>query len=94
MLEQSRHHHRVKRSRRQRNLPGGDVAQQESGFDRPARKPRLEPGKAFRAAVEQSDGVNMYRKVIQQLSVAATCVQNFTVKVFRDARKSRVGEKP
>src|SRR5258706_10113720 len=93
MLEQRRHRHGVERSRWQRSL-SSDIAQQELGLDCPTRKPRLEFGKALRAAIEQSDRVNEARKVIQQLAVTTPSIENFAAKMFRDPGKPCVGEEP
>src|SRR5687768_18443849 len=69
MLKQSRHHHSVKRIRWQLHLSSSDVTQHESSVKGPTRKTSLEPRKAFRTPVKQSDRINARWKVIQQLAV-------------------------
>ena len=85
MLKQRRHHHRIERSGWQCDLSCSDVAKQELSLYGRTRKPSLEPGKTLRTAVKESDGVNTRWKVIQQLPVAATGIENSAPNMLRDA---------
>ncbi len=85
MLKQRRHYRCIEGSGRKGDFSCGNVAKQKHSLYSRTRKPSLEPGKTLRTAIKESDGVNTPWKVIQQLPVATTGIENSATNMLCDA---------